>query len=252
MERLDGKKIIITGGASGMGRTTVENFPALGAKVVFFDVNDKDGEEVAKISGAKYIHVDISNQEEVEKGFKEAVEYLGGLDVLVHAAAIAPRTPIEYCTYDQWKQVFAVNCDGTFLTNVEAFKYMKDQGYGNIVNFTSASAFIVSPWQPIYGASKGAVTSWSRTLAKVLMPYNIRVNMIAPNIWTPLTDKLVAAMTPENREAFYGGMKGLMLGDKPGDLIEDYLPVAAFAASDSSKFITGQTICVDGGTMMVR
>lgn len=79
MERLDGKRIIITGGASGMGRTTVENFPALGAKVVFFYVNDKDGEEVAKISGAKYIHVDVSNQEEVEKGFKEAVEYLGSL-----------------------------------------------------------------------------------------------------------------------------------------------------------------------------
>ena len=252
MERLDGKRIIIAGGASGMGRTTVENFPTLGAKVVFFDVNDKDGEEVAKASGTKYIHVDVSNQEEVEKGFKEAVEYLGGLDVLVHTAAIAPRTPIEYCTYDQWKKVFAVNCDGTFLTNVEAFKYMKDQHYGNIINFTSASAFITSPWHLCYGASKGAVTSWTRTLAKVLMPYNIRVNMIAPNIWTPLTDKLVAAMTPENREAFYGGMKGLMLGDKPGDLIEDYLPVAAFMASDSSKFITGQTICVDGGTMMVR
>ncbi len=252
MERLDGKRIIITGGASGMGRTTVENFPALGAKVVFFDVNDKDGEEVAKASGTKYIHVDVSNQEEVEKGFKEAVEYLGGLDVLVHTAAIAPRTPIEYCTYDQWKKVFAVNCDGTFLTNVEAFKYMKDQHYGNIINFTSASAFITSPWHLCYGASKGAVTSWTRTLAKVLMPYNIRVNMIAPNIWTPLTDKLVAAMTPENREAFYGGMKGLMLGDQKGDPIEDYLPVAAFMASDSSKFITGQTICVDGGTMMVR
>lgn len=101
MERLDGKRIIITGEASGMGRTTVENFPALGAKVVFFDVNDKDGEEVAKISGAKYIHVDVSNQEKVEKGFKEAVECLGGLDVLVHAAAIAPRTPIEYCTFEQ-------------------------------------------------------------------------------------------------------------------------------------------------------
>lgn len=115
---------------------------------------------------------------------------------------------------------------------------MKDRGYGNIINFTSAS--------------KGAVTSWSRTLAKVLMPYNIRINMIAPNIWTPLTDKPVEAMTPENREMFYGGMKGLMLGDKPGDLIEDYLPVAAFMASDGAKFITGQTICVDGGTMMIR
>ena len=220
--------------------------------MVFFDVNDKDGEEVAKASGTKYIHVDVSNQEEVEKGFKEAVEYLGGLDVLIHAAAIAPQTLIENIKYEDWKKIMAINADGTYLTNVEAFKYMKDQHYGNIINFTSASAFITSPWHLCYGASKGAVTSWTRTLAKVLMPYMIRVNMIAPNIWTPLTDKLVAAMTPENREAFYGGMKGLMLGDQKGDPIEDYLPVAAFAASDSSKFITGQTICVDGGTMMVR
>lgn len=252
MERLDGKKIIITGGASGMGRTTVENFPALGAKVVFFDVNDKDGEEVAKISGAKYIHVDISNQEEVEKGFKEAVEYLGGLDVLIHAAAIAPQTLIENIKYEDWKKIMAINADGTYLTNVEAFKYMKDQHYGNIINFTSASAFITSPWHLCYGASKGAVTSWTRTLAKVLMPYMIRVNMIAPNIYTPLSLKLVAQMSPEDKEKFYGGMKGLMLGDQKGDPIEDYLPVAAFMASDSSKFITGQTICVDGGTMMVR
>ncbi len=252
MERLDGKRIIITGGAGGMGRTTVENFPSLGAKVAFFDVNDAAGAEVEKISGAKYIHVDVSNEESVQNGFKEAVEWLGGLDVVIHCAAIAPATPIEYCDFATWKKLFAINADGTYLVDMEAFKYMKDQGHGNIINFTSASAFIVSPFQPIYGATKGAVTSWSRTLAKDLMPYNIRVNMIAPNIWTPMTDALVAQFNEEEKAAFMAGMKGLMLGDRPGDLIEDYLPVIAFAASDSSKFITGQTICVDGGTMMVR
>lgn len=252
MERLDGKRILITGGASGMGRVTVENFPSLGAKVAFFDVNDKDGEEVAKQSGAKYIHVDVANQEEVKKGFREAVDYLGGLDVFIHAAAIAPQTLIEEIKFEDWKKIMAINADGTFLTNVEAFQYMKDQRNGHIINFTSASAFINSPWQLCYGASKGAVTSWSRTLANVLMPYYIRVNMIAPNIITPLTQKLIDEMSPEAREAFFGGMKGLMLGDKPGDPINDYLPVIAFMASDSSRYITGQTICVDGGTMMVR
>lgn len=252
MERLDGKRILITGGASGMGRVTVENFPSLGAKVAFFDVNDKDGEEVAKQSGAKFIHVDVSEQKQVKEGFREAVDYLGGLDVFIHAAAIAPQTLIEDIRYEDWKKIMAINADGTFLTNVEAFEYMKDQHYGNIINFTSASAFIVSPWHLCYGASKGAVTSWTRTLAKVLMPYYIRVNMIAPNIFTPLSLKLVAQMSPEDKEKFYGGMKGMMLGDKKGDPIDDYLPVIAFMASDGAKFITGQTICVDGGTMMVR
>ena len=137
MERLDGKRIIITGGANGMGRTTVENFPSLGAKVAFFDVNDADGEEVAKISGAKYIHVDVSNEESVQNGFKEAVEWLGGLDVVIHCAAIAPATPIEYCDFATWKKLFAINADGTYLVDMEAFKYMKDQGYGNIINFTT-------------------------------------------------------------------------------------------------------------------
>ncbi len=251
MERLDGKRIIVTGGASGMGRTTVENFPALGAKVAFFDVSDEAGKEVEEKCGAKYIHVDVSDEESVRNGFKEAVEYLGGLDVLVHAAAIAPMLPAEYITFNDWKKVFSINANGTFLTNKEAFKYMKETG-GNILNFTSASAYIADPYQAHYAASKGAVTSWSRTVAKCWMPYNIRVNMIAPNIWTPMTDKLVASMTPEQVEGFRQGMVGLMLGDKPGDLIEDFLPVMAFMASDSSKYMTGQTICVDGGTMMVR
>ena len=76
--------------------------------------------------------------------------------------------------------------------------------------------------------------------------------MIAPNIFTPLSLKLVAHMSPEDKEKFYGGMKGMMLGDQKGDPIDDYLPVIAFMASDGAKFITGQTICVDGGTMMVR
>lgn len=252
MERLDGKRIIITGGASGMGQTTVENFPALGAKVAFFDVNDAAGEEIAKKSGTKYIHCDVSSEEQVKAAFAEAVEYLGGLDVVIHCAALAPQTPIEYCTFDMWKQLFAINSDGTYLVDMEAFKYMKDQGSGNIINFTSAAAFINPSFQPIYSATKGAVTSFSRTLANALKPYNIRVNMIAPNIWTAMTDKLVESFDEASKAAFFAGMKGMMLGDKPGDLIKDYLPVIAFAASDSTRYITGQTICVDGGTMMVR
>jgi len=83
MERLDGKRIIITGGASGMARCLVENFPGLGAKVAFMDVNDEAGEEVSKATGCPYFHCDVSKEDEVNTAVDKAVEYLGGLDVLI-------------------------------------------------------------------------------------------------------------------------------------------------------------------------
>ncbi len=251
MERLDGKKIIITGGASGMGQSMVEGFPELGANIVFFDINDEAGEATAAKTGTKYIHVDVSDEESVRNGIKEAVEYLGGVDVLIHAAGIAPHCPAENITTDAWTKTLSVNATGTFLTNQIVMPYMKEKG-GHIINFTSASAFIVSPGQGHYAASKGAVNAWTRTVAKEWMPYYIRVNMIAPCIWTPMYDQMRAMLPKEQVEAIDRSMIGMCLGNKLGDPKTDFLPVMAFMASDSSKFITGQTISVDGGVMMVR
>ncbi len=251
MERLDGKRIIVTGGANGMGQITVEGFVELGAKIVFFDILDEKAAEVAEKTGAKYIHVNVADEEEVKKGIAEAAEYLGGIDVLVHAAGIGPHCPAELITFEDFKKVFAVNVDGTFLTNEAVFPYMKENG-GNIINFTSASAYICSPGQAHYGASKGAVTAWTRTLAKDWMKYNIRVNMIAPCIKTPMYEQMRAMMTPEQLAIHDATMKELCIGGEMGDPIKDFLPVMAFAASDSSRFMTGQTLSVDGGIMMVR
>ena len=128
---------------------------------------------------------------------------------------------------------------------------MKDTG-GNIINFTSASAFINSPTQAHYGASKGAVNAWSRTIAFEWMKYNIRVNLIAPCIKTPMYEKMCSLMTPEQLAAHKAMLANICLGGDMGDMDTDFIPVMAFMASDSSKFITGQTISVDGGVMMVR
>lgn len=128
---------------------------------------------------------------------------------------------------------------------------MKEHG-GHIINFTSASAFINSPGQAHYGASKGAVNVWSRTIAFEWMKYNIRVNMIAPCIKTPMYEQMRAMMTPEQLAAHDASLANLCLGGQLGDMETDFIPVMAFMASDSSKFITGQTISIDGGIMMVR
>ncbi len=251
MERLDGKRIIITGGASGMGNSLVEGFPQLGAKVVFFDINDEAGLAAEKATGAKYIHVDVSNEESVREGVKQAAEYLGGIDVLVHAAGISSHRPAESITLADWNKIMSINATGTFLTNMAVFPYMKEKG-GCILNFTSASAYINGLLQSDYAASKGAVTAWSRNVAKEWMPYYIRVNLIAPCIWTPMYDLSRSQMAPEQVAAMDKALAGMCLGGKLGDPKTDFLPVMAFLASDSSKYITGQTVSIDGGIMMVR
>ncbi len=251
MERLDGKRIVITGGTSGMGQTMTEGFPGLGAKVVFWGRNEAAGKQIEQATGAKFMKIDISDEAQVNEGMKAAAEYLGGIDVLVNAAGVAPHKAAENITLAEWNEIFGINATGTFLTNKAVFPYMKESG-GHIINFTSASAFIVSPGQAHYGASKGAVNVWSRTIAKDWMPYNIRVNLVAPCIWTPMYDKTRAALPPEQVAAMDMALKGMCLGGKLGDPVKDFLPVMAFLASDSSKYITGQTISVDGGVMMVR
>lgn len=251
MERLDGKRIVVTGGTSGMGEGVVRAFPSLGAKVAFWGRNENAGKKISEETGAAFIKTDVSSKDSVDEAMKKSAELLGGIDVLVHAAGVGPHCPAEQIEFADWKTTLEINATGTFLTNEAVFPYMKDTG-GNIINFTSASAFINSPGQAHYAASKGAVNCWSRTIAKEWMRYNIRVNMIAPCIKTPMYEQMRAMMTPEQLAAHDADLAGLCLGGQMGDMGTDFVPVMAFMASDSSKFITGQTISIDGGIMMVR
>lgn len=251
MERLDGKKIIVAGGTSGMGEGIVRAFPKLGAKVVFWGRREEVGKKIEEETGATFIKADVSVKESVDEAMKKSVELLGGIDVLIQTAGIAPHCPAENITPDSWKSVFDINVTGTFLTNEAVFPYMKETG-GHIINFSSASAFIYSPGQAHYAASKGAVNSWSRTIAQEWMRYNIRVNMIAPCIKTPMYEQMRNMMTPEQLAAHDASLQGLCLGGKLGDMETDFIPVMAFMSSDGSKYITGQTISIDGGVMMVR
>lgn len=251
MERLDGKRVIVTGGTSGMGEGVVRAFPSLGAKVVFWGRNEAAGRKIEEETGATFVKAEVSDPDSVNAAMKKSAELLGGVDVLIHAAGIGPHCPADKIAYEDWKAVLDINTTGTFLVNEAVFPYMKEHG-GNILNFTSASAFIISPGQAHYAASKGAVNCWSRTIAKEWMPYRIRVNMIAPCIKTPMYEQMRAMMTPEQLAAHDASMAELCIGGQMGDMETDFVPVMAFMASDSSKFITGQTISVDGGIMMVR
>ena len=137
MERLDGKRIIVTGGTSGMGEGIVRAFPSLGAKVVFWGRNEEAGKKIEAETGAIFVKADVADKAVVDEAMAKSVELLGGIDVLIHAAGVAPHCPADMITLDSWKTTLSINATGTFLTNEAVFPYFKETG-GNIIKvFTS-------------------------------------------------------------------------------------------------------------------
>jgi len=249
---LKDRRIIVTGGASGMGEGLVRALPGLGASVVSLDLNADAGARIAQAAGVSFVAVDVSDKASVDAAIATAVATLGGLDVLIHAAGIAPGAAAEAIPIEQWHQAMAVNATGTFLTNQAVFPHLKDRG-GAIINFASSAGVKGYPGKAAYAAAKGAVVAWVRSIASEWGKYNIRVNAIAPTIWTPMYDVTRSGMTPEQLTAHDAALKvAIPIGGKLGDIDRDLVPVVVFLASEGAHFMTGQIIPVDGGALMMR
>ncbi|MFJ3483218.1 SDR family NAD(P)-dependent oxidoreductase [Pseudomonas sp. NPDC090202] len=250
--QLDGKKIIVTGGARGIGAAVVSAYIEQGAHVISLDIGSQ--QDLASDHGPGWVfhrQCDIAQSPSVDQAFAWAAQQLGGLDVLVHAAGIAPNAMAQDIELDQWEQVFAVNARGTFLTNRAAYGMMKDTG-GRIINFASAAGVMGQPGKAHYAASKGAVLAWTRTVAREWGPLGITVNAIAPAMWTPMYDATRASMDPQQLEQHDAFMAShIPLGGRLGDARTDLAPLLVFLAGDGSRFITGQTLPVDGGMLML-
>ncbi|MDN5916558.1 MAG: SDR family oxidoreductase [Pseudonocardia sp.] len=255
---LPGVRVLVTGGASGMGAGVVAAFVREGGAVVSCDVADDAGTEIAAKAAAagpgtaEFVHADVTYQESVDTAFDRAAELLGGLDVLVHAAGIAPGTPAEQIPLAEWQKVMAINATGTFLTNQAAYRHLHATG-GRILNFASAAGVIGLRNKAHYSASKGAVLAWTRTVAQEWGHTGITVNCIAPAISTPMYATTRASMTPEQLAAHDTHMAAQMpIDGRLGEVDRDLVPLMVFLAGPGSRFITGQIFAVDGGAMMVR
>ncbi|HXJ32645.1 MAG TPA: SDR family NAD(P)-dependent oxidoreductase [Candidatus Eisenbacteria bacterium] len=250
---LAGKRIIVTGGASGIAAATVRAYAREGATVWSLDVADAKGAEVAAAAGPRvtYRHCDIAKRDEVDAAVDEAARAMGGLDALANVAAVERGTPAESIPDAEWDLVFGVNVKGTLYTNQAAFRHLKDHG-GVIINFGSGAGIRGQRGSAHYSASKAAVMAWTRTVAQEWGQYHIRVNSVVPAIWTPMYDEYRSRMTEQERTIHDMSMAFVIpLGGRLGDPDGDAAPLMVFLASDASRFITGQAIPVDGGMVML-
>jgi len=254
---ITGKRIIVTGGARGIGAAAVRGFVREGAHVVTFD-NRPEGEQVtATVSTqgpgtARFVLVDVCDEAAVRSAVDAAVDTMGGLDAVFNIAGIEPAKPAEALTAADWHKILDVNVVGTANICAAAYSHMAANG-GSIINFGSDAALGPHPNGTHYSASKGAVISYSRALAYEWARVGIRVNSLVPAIWTPMYNEYRARFDAEELINHDKRMAEVIpLGGKLGDPDTDLAPVLVFLASDASKFITAQIISVNGGAGQTR
>lgn len=259
---LEGKKTIVTGGAGGIGSAIVDEFVRQGAQVFSIDINDETGQKIVDDANAKgysgkayYMHCDCTNEEAVEKGFAEAKETMGGLDVMIHCAAkMQSMRPALNYTRDDYRFIFDEDMWGTILVDQVTCRLMQEYGQGVIVNYSSETALHGSPNDGLYSSAKAGVHTWTRVIAQEWgHAYNIRCNSVMPTIKTPMYRDYVANMGEAEREAFLASRRAKhpIKGDM-GDADDDIAPVMVFLACDMSQYITGQIFAINGGNSMVR
>jgi NAD(P)-dependent dehydrogenase (short-subunit alcohol dehydrogenase family) len=247
---LDGKAAIVTGGSSGIGKAIVKTYLDHGAKVAIVDVDEEGLQETGKeLARSKekvlLVNCDITKVEDVRKVVDETVKKWKKIDILVNNAGVGTISSLIEMTEEEWDYVLDINLKGMFLFTREVAKVMIEQKEGCVINLSSINEEVPLAGEIHYCVSKGGVKMLTRAIALELAPYNIRVNAIAPGMTeTALTEEIL--VIPE--------LRGAVLHQIPLGRIgrpEDIAKVAVFLASDYASWVTGSTVCVDGGMHLI-
>jgi 2-dehydro-3-deoxy-D-gluconate 5-dehydrogenase len=242
---LNGKKAIITGAASGLGRAMAESLYSAGAEICIIDISDKlDGivKEIQNNSQKAYgVKCDLSNRKELKAGFEDAVKKLGGLDIIINDAGTIKRHKAEVFPVEDWDLVIELNLTSVFLLCQMAGNIMLQQGHGKIINVASLLSFVGGMTVPAYAASKGGIAQLTKAFANEWGNRGLNVNAIAPGFMATQLNQALQG-NPDREPQILGHVPAGRWG-KP----EDLKGAAVFLASNASDFVNGVILPVDGG-----
>jgi NAD(P)-dependent dehydrogenase (short-subunit alcohol dehydrogenase family) len=255
MSDLHGRTAVVTGGASGIGRSICLRFASAGAAVAVFDFNREGAEETARLvadlgTEARAFAVDVSDEDSVAAAFAGVLAWRPEIDILVNCAGITAVGTVAETSTEEWRRVFAVNLDGVFFTCRLAAPLMQARGAGKIINMSSWFGKAGKPNYGAYSASKAAVMGLTQSLAMELAPHGVTVNAVCPGTITETgmreqADRLAAAKNIPTGQQRSATIPVGRIG-KP----DDVAGVVAFLASREADYMTGQSINVTGGLLM--
>src|ERR1700681_3106079 len=247
VDRLRGKRIIITGAVNNIGREAAQQFVNEGARVVVADIDVAAGHRTAEElgSGTHFIKADVTKEDEVRDLIERGVAWLGGLDVLVQNAGLQHSGFVTDFDASKWDALFGVNARGHFFGAKYAIPHLRKSGKGSIINTSSLAGKRGGPGLTAYSASKGAVIAFSTALAMELAKDNIRVNTICPGwVDTPFNQPAISLMGGRtSQEAVVKSIVPLGRQAIPSEIA----PLFVYLASDESSYMTAQAITIDGG-----
>jgi 3-oxoacyl-[acyl-carrier protein] reductase len=245
MSRFEGKTVVITGAGHGFGAAMAARFSAEGAACVVADIDEEAAQQVvAELPGARSIRVDVRNSDEVQAMIALAEERFGGLDILVNNAGLTHLAgPVEELSDDEFDRVVSINFKGVFLGVKHAVPAMRRRGGGVIINTSSVGAIAPRPGISVYNATKGAVATFTQSLAVELAPV-IRVNAVLPVAADTnfMLGAYSAGMSQDDRVRFIGTIPMNRMCEP-----DDVAAATCYLASDDAAFMTGVCLPVDGG-----